>query len=58
MHRDTPSFGALIDGDASVMEYIRLENLTKRKNAWRERDKKLKVGIDTILFSDKSINSF
>ncbi|GFR73722.1 transcription elongation factor SPT6 [Elysia marginata] len=39
---DTPSFGALIDGDASVMEYIRLENLTKRRNAWRERDKKLK----------------
>ncbi|RUS83311.1 hypothetical protein EGW08_008933 [Elysia chlorotica] len=39
---DTPAFGALIDGDASVMEYIRLENITKRKNAWRERDKKLK----------------
>ncbi|GFO10563.1 LOW QUALITY PROTEIN: transcription elongation factor spt6, partial [Plakobranchus ocellatus] len=38
----TPSFGALIDGDASVMEYIRLEHLTKRKNAWRESDKKAK----------------
>ncbi|XP_005089175.1 transcription elongation factor SPT6 isoform X2 [Aplysia californica] len=37
---DTPAFGALIDGDASVMEFIRLENITKRKNAWRELDKK------------------
>lgn len=40
---DTPAFGALIDGDASVMEYIRMENLTKRKNSWRELDKKGKV---------------
>uniref|UniRef100_A0A2C9JN03 Transcription elongation factor spt6 n=1 Tax=Biomphalaria glabrata TaxID=6526 RepID=A0A2C9JN03_BIOGL len=40
---DTPAFGALIDGDASVMEYIRMENLTKRKNSWRELDKKGKA---------------
>jgi len=37
--QDTPSFGALIDGDASVMEFIRLEHVTKRKNSWREVDK-------------------
>ena len=38
-YKDTPAFGALIDGDASVMEFIRMEYLTKRKNAWREVDK-------------------
>ena len=38
-NQDTPAFGALIDGDASVMEFIRMEYLTKRKNTWREVDK-------------------
>ncbi|KAH9503861.1 Transcription elongation factor SPT6 [Bulinus truncatus] len=42
-NNDTPAFGALIDGDASVMEYIRMDNLTKRKNSWREVDKKGKA---------------
>ncbi|OWF42541.1 Transcription elongation factor SPT6 [Mizuhopecten yessoensis] len=37
--RDTPGFGALIDGEGQVTDFIRMPYLTKRRNAWRQVDK-------------------
>ena len=41
--RDTATFGALIDPDGQVTDFIRLANMKFRRNAWREMDRKAKV---------------
>ena len=38
------SFGALVDGDGVVTDFIKLQFLMLRKNSWRERERDLKVG--------------
>ncbi|XP_013397141.1 transcription elongation factor SPT6 isoform X3 [Lingula anatina] len=40
--RETAAFGALIDGDGEVTEYIRLPHLLKMKGGFREMDSKQK----------------
>ncbi|XP_014787232.1 transcription elongation factor SPT6 [Octopus bimaculoides] len=39
---DIPSFAVIIDGNGQVTDFLRLQDLTKRRNAWRQRDKELK----------------
>ncbi|XP_071094189.1 transcription elongation factor SPT6-like [Haliotis cracherodii] len=40
--RDSTAFGALIDGDGEVTDFIRLEHILKRRNAWRQMDRDAK----------------
>ncbi|XP_018496136.1 LOW QUALITY PROTEIN: transcription elongation factor SPT6-like, partial [Galendromus occidentalis] len=40
---NVPAFGALINGDGEVTDYLRLENILKRKNAWRESERAAKI---------------
>lgn len=51
-YRDTPVFCALINGEGEVVDFLRLPNFLKRRNAWREeeREKKVKHGWMTTSF--------
>jgi hypothetical protein len=40
---ETSSFGALIDGEGQVTDFIRLVNITKSHHAWRAVDREGKV---------------
>lgn len=42
---EIPAFGALIDGSGEVTDYLRLPHLLKRKNAWREKERKEKESV-------------
>lgn len=42
--KDTAAFGVLIDAEGQVTDFLRLEYLCMRKNAFREVDRKGKVG--------------
>ncbi|OQR71125.1 transcription elongation factor SPT6 [Tropilaelaps mercedesae] len=39
---NTPAFGALISGEGEVTDYLRLENILKRRNARREQERDAK----------------
>ncbi|CAM9309709.1 unnamed protein product, partial [Lampetra planeri] len=41
--RDTPVFCALVSGDGEVTDFLRLPHFMKRRNAWRETHRDLKV---------------
>ena len=45
-----PSFGALIDGEGQVTDFIRLVNLTKSRHSWRAVDREGRV--KSILFQN------
>ena len=48
--RDTPAFATIIDGNGQVTDFLRLQDMTKRRNAWRPKDKEAKV-LKKILYS-------
>ena len=41
--RDMTGFGALVNGDGEVTDFLRLQNITKRARSWRERERAEKV---------------
>lgn len=41
-NRDTPAFATIIDGNGQVTDFLRLQDMTKRRNAWRPKDKEAK----------------
>uniref|UniRef100_A0A4D5R9G5 Transcription elongation factor SPT6 n=1 Tax=Scolopendra viridis TaxID=118503 RepID=A0A4D5R9G5_SCOVI len=46
---DTAAFSALVAGDGEVTDYLRLPNILKRKNAWKESDREAKqVDINNV----------
>ena len=36
-------FGALVNGDGEVTDFLRLQNITKRARSWREKERTEKV---------------
>ena len=47
--RDSASFGALLDGDGDVTDYIKLKGITKKKNAFNQIDRGNKVQYVLII---------
>ncbi|KAG7484785.1 hypothetical protein MATL_G00054020 [Megalops atlanticus] len=41
--RDTPVFCSLINGEGEVVDFLRLPNFLKRRNAWREEEREKKL---------------
>jgi len=41
--RDEASFGAVIDGDGEVTDFLRLPHVMKRRGGWNRDDAELKV---------------
>lgn len=42
---DQASFCAIVDGEGAVIDHVRLVHLMKRKNARRNEESRLKVGV-------------
>ena len=44
--RDEASFGAVIDGDGEVTDFLRLPHVMKRRGGWNRNDADLKVSTN------------